>query len=313
MDGMLPVLAVLLAAVCFGTTGTAQALAAVAASPIAVGAARILVGGGVLGGIALGRRGRSGRVPPALAGAGPSRLRSAALLVLGAVGVLAYQPMFFYGTRHNGVAVGTVIALGSAPVLTGAIDALLRRRAPSLRWLAATALALIGVALVSGVVQDVAAGDPIASPLGVLASIGAGASYAAYTLAGKGLLDLGWGSEATMGGMFGLAAVISVPVLLLAGGDWLLTVRGVVLVLWLGVVTTAVAYLLFGWGLARLSAPVVSTLTIAEPLTAAILGTAVLHERIDAVGIVGMAVLLAGLMLLTVPAGRRLRRPRVGG
>ncbi|MBB2975228.1 DME family drug/metabolite transporter [Microbacterium endophyticum] len=293
---MVAVLAVLLAALCFGTTGTAQALAGVDASPFAVGAARILIGGGMLGLIALATRKRAN----ARADAAPARLtrETAILVAVGAVGVLAYQPAFFLGTRTNGVAIGTVVALGSAPVITGVLDALIRRRRPTMGWALATALAVIGVALVGGLVGGDAA--VAIDPLGLAASVGAGASYAAYALTSKALLDRGWRSLDAMGALFGTAAVVSVPVLLVAGTAWLLTPAGLALALWLGVVTTAIAYALFGWGLSRLTAPTVATLTLAEPLTATLLGIGLLGERLTVSATVGLVVLASALVLVAL-------------
>ncbi|MDQ1171656.1 DME family drug/metabolite transporter [Microbacterium proteolyticum] len=266
---MLPALAVLAAALCFSTTGTAQALAGVDASPLAVGAARIVVGGGILGLLALARQTRA-----------PARTTTSAspavLVAVGAIGVLAYQPLFFLGTRENGVAIGTVVALGSAPIATGIVDAVRLRRAPSTRWMLATAIALTGVVLVSGVTG----GSIALGPGGLLASAGAGMSYALYTVCGKALIERGWDSTRVMGTVFGVAAVASVPVLVIAGSSWLFTPNGLGLALWLGLVTTTVAYLLFGWGLARLTAVTVSTLTLAEPLAATLLGLFVLHEQL---------------------------------
>lgn len=291
---MLPALAVLAAALCFATTGTAQALAGVDASPLAVGAARIVVGGGILGIIALLRtRPR----PSARTAKGPT----AVLIAVGAAGVLAYQPLFFLGTRENGVAIGTVVALGSAPIATGIVDAVRSRRLPSGRWMLATAVALAGVVLVSGVTGGAVA----LAPGGLLASAGAGMSYALYTVCGKALIERGWDSTRVMGTVFGTAAVASVPVLLAAGTSWLLTPNGLALALWLGVVTTAVAYLLFGWGLARLTAVTVSTLTLAEPLGATILGLLVLHENLTAVSAIGLALIAVGLAVVSAPSRRR--------
>lgn len=108
---MFPTLAVLLAALCFSTTGTAQALAGVDASALSVGASRLLVGGGVLGIVALvdARRGsRREESTRTTRHALPTWL----VIALGMLGVLAYQPLFFAGTRLNGVAVGTVLTLG---------------------------------------------------------------------------------------------------------------------------------------------------------------------------------------------------------
>lgn len=292
---MRPVLAVLVAALCFASTGTAQELAAPDASPYAVGLARVLLGGALLAlfvrSLATARP--TGERTTGVLGRAPAPL----LVVVGTAGVLAYQPTFFAGTASNGVAVGTVVALGSAPVVTGLGDALLRRRRPSTRWALATALALAGVALVGGVLGG---GSAIGGP-GVLWSVGAGVSYAVYTLAGKELLERGWSSGRTMGSMFGLAALVAAPLLLLTGPGWLLETRGLLLVLWLGVVTTTVAYLLFGWGLARLPAPTVATLTLAEPLCATLLGIGLLGERLGLTAGAGLVVLALGLVVLSTP------------
>jgi DME family drug/metabolite transporter len=291
---MLPALAVLAAALCFATTGTAQALADVDASPLAVGAARIVVGGGILGLIALLRTRPRPEAPT-------SKGSTVLLIAIGAAGVLAYQPLFFLGTRENGVAIGTVVALGSAPIATGIVDAIRSRRIPSGRWMLATAIALAGVVLVSGMTG----GAMTLAPGGLLASAGAGMSYALYTVCSKTLIERGWDSTHVMGTVFGTAAVASVPVLLAAGTSWLTTPNGLGLALWLGVVTTAVAYLLFGWGLARLTAVTVSTLTLAEPLGATLLGLLVLHEQLTAVSAIGLALIAVGLAVVSAPSRRR--------
>lgn len=298
---MRPVVAVLLAALCFATTGTAQELADLTASPQSIGLARVLLGGGLLAAWALlgTRAGASRRRTTGVLARVPTRV----LVLVGAGGVLAYQPCFFAGTDSNGVAVGTVVALGSAPVVTGLLDTGLRRRVPEARWLLATALAIGGVALVSGLLGE---GGGVGGA-GVLWSVGAGASYAVYAVTGKELLDRGWGSARVMGTMFGVAAAAALPLLLLLGPSWMLEPSGLVLVLWLGVVTTAVAYLLFGWGLARLPATTVATLTLAEPLCATLLGVGLLGERLGAVPAVGLVVLASGLALLALPG----RSPRV--
>ncbi|WP_292705624.1 EamA family transporter [Microbacterium sp. SCN 71-17] len=162
-------------------------------------------------------------------------------------------------------------------------------------------VALAGVVLVSGVTG----GSVALAPGGLLASAGAGMSYALYTVCGKALIERGWDSTRVMGTVFGTAALASVPVLLVADGSWLFTPNGLALALWLGIVTTAVAYLLFGWGLARLTAVTVSTLTLAEPLGATILGLLVLHERLTAASAAGLALIAIGLAVVSAPSRRR--------
>jgi DME family drug/metabolite transporter len=325
MFNVRPYFVILLACLCFGTTGTAQALGANGASSSSIGAARILIGGGLLaliaGGMWLRRREWPSRLsvpvaghqdPPGARAASPmsSRIRTVALVTIGGLGVLAYQPTFFLGTRLNGVAIGTIVALGSAPMITGLLDWALRRRFPGVLWLIATLVATVGVTLLSGLTTAMAtgatdAGGSTISVLGILSSLGAGASYAVYTLASKALLDHGWSPVGTMGGVFGLAAAFSVPLLLAGDTSWLATPAGLTMALWLGVVTTTVAYLLFAWGLRRLPAATVSTLTLGEPLTATLLGILLLGERLPPVAIVGLVVLAAGLTILIAPWRRR--------
>ncbi|OUZ07818.1 EamA family transporter [Aeromicrobium sp. PE09-221] len=291
---MNPYLAVLLAAVCFGTTGTALALGPEDATSFSAGVARVVLGGGVLGLVAWATsRGTPTTWSP----------RSVALVVVGAVGVLAYQPAFFLGTTSNGVAIGTVIALGSAPVMTGALEWILTARPPSRVWFSATLIATAGVVLLSGVF-DTGAG---VSLLGLAGSLGAGLSYAVYTLAGKALIDRGLPPRASMGAVFGAAAVLGLPLLVFAPTSWIASGGGVATVLWLGLVTTVIAYLLFGHGLQYLRASTVSTLTLAEPLTATLLGLLVLRESMNLSAAIGLAVLAIGIGILGL-GGRAVQR-----
>ena len=311
------VTAVLLASVCFGTTGTAQALGP-DASAASIGAARILIGGGALGVVALAisvagrRRGATGTSAAPTPGAGSSglgsrhRFPSWLIVIIGAGGVLGYQPAFFAGTAANGVAVGTVVALGSAPVITGALDWLLRRRYPGHRWLIATAIATGGVGLLAAATDP---GQAAIDPLGLLASLGAATSYAVYTLAAKALLDRGWTPTGSMGALFGGAAIVSLPLLATTDASWLATGPGLAMALWLGLVTTTLAYLLFGAGLRGLAPATVSTLTLAEPLTAGILGVVVLGETLSGGAVVGLLVLATGITVLATGGMRRLPRP----
>src|SRR3954470_18595440 len=219
-----PRLQVLLAAVCFGTTGTAQALGP-DASPVTVGAARIAVGAVLL---LLAQRlvvrehaGRWARGP----------------VLAAALGVAAYQLCFFAAVKDTGVAVGTVVALGSAPALAGAGGWLLDRRAPGGAWAAATALACAGVALLA----LAGGGSSQVSAPGIALAVGAGAAYAAFTLASKRLLDQGHGVEPVMARAFGLGALLLSPVLVLGDASWLATGSGAAMALWLGAVPTALA------------------------------------------------------------------------
>ncbi|RKT33474.1 DME family drug/metabolite transporter [Microbacterium sp. AG1240] len=297
---MLALIAVVAAAVLFGTTGTSQALGPADTTPLAVGAMRLAIGGTALAAIGLTLGARSRRRASAPPRPTP---RAFALMAVTGLCLAVYQPLFFLGTERNGVAVGTVVALGSAPVIAGLIEWALTRRRPSVAWAAATALALVGVVLLGVGGADGGAG---ADPIGFVGSVGAGASFAVFANAQRRLMDGGWDPFTVAGAMGATSAVVAVAALPFVDLSWLGAPGGVAMSLWLGLATIAVAYTLFTWGLGRLTASVAATLTLAEPLTAGVLGVALLGERLSPFAVGGLAVLGAGLVLLAV--GSRPRR-----
>jgi DME family drug/metabolite transporter len=214
--------------------------------------------------------------------------------LVGAVAVAAYQVCFFAAVALSGVAVGTLVTIGSAPVLAGVLGMLLGER-PSRAWGLATALAIAGCALLL-----VPGGHSDVRPLGTLLALSAGAAYAALTVATRRVVLHTRSPDATMAVFFTGGALLLLPVLAVQDLHRLANWRGLAMVVWLGLVTTALAYWLFARGLAHLSAATATTLDLAEPLTAAVLGLLLLGERLNPQGVIGAALIAAGLLLLTL-------------
>jgi drug/metabolite transporter, DME family len=277
-------LQILLAAICFGTTGTAQAVGP-GASPVAVGAGRIVFGGLLLALVARGLRVRLPRVGTPLIGM--------------AVAVAVYQLSFFAAIRLTGVAVGTVVAIGTGPAAAGVLGRLLNGERLSARWAQATALAALGVALLAG------NGGASVEPTGVALAVTSGVGYASYTVLSKRMLEAGEAPEGVMAAGFSGAGLLLLPVLLAAGPGFLATPGGLAMAVYLAAVPTALAYVLFSRGLRRLSSGETATLVLAEPLTASALGVVALGERPSAVAGAGALLVLAGLLVLAAPARRR--------
>jgi DME family drug/metabolite transporter len=288
-----PRLAVLLAATLWGTTGTARALGPDDASPTAVGAARLVVGGACLllvgwrlGWLSAPRRADAPRGTPRDGDGAPA-------FVIAVAAMAAYQPLFFGGVARTGVAIGTMVGIGSSPVFAGGFGIVVRGERPGRRWLGATALAVAGTLLLAG------AGDrDDVDPTGLALALGAGFAYAIYVLATKLLLDGGAAPEALTARVFGCAGLVLLPVALAAGIGPLLSPGGLLMVAHLGIVTVAVGYVLFTRGLTGVGVAAAGTLTLAEPATATLCGIVILGERPGGAALVGLSLVAAGIVLL---------------
>ncbi len=280
---------ILAAASLWGTAGAAQAYAD-GSSPFSIAAIRIVIGGLAL--LAFAAATRRAALRRLAAGRG-----GLAIIAAGAIAIAVYQVAFFAAADRTGVAVGTVVTIGSAPVFTGLIGLLVRRAGLSARWALATAGAVAGCALLVGG----GSGEAGAEPVGVAFALLAGLSYGVYATAASVLITRGEDGRAVVAALFGAAAVPMLPVLLSWPTAWLATGPGALIALYLGVVTTGGGYLLFARGLRTTPATTATTLTLAEPGVAAVLGTVLLGESLGAVAAAGLALLGAGLVVLVVP------------
>jgi len=282
---------VLGAGLLWGTVGPAEILAHSAASPVAVGGARILSGGLVLAAIMLVRDPGAFRALP----------RAAWPALLAAAGATAvFQGTFLTSAARTGAAVATAVTFGIAPVSTGVGERIMLGTRLSRRWMAGTVCAIAGCALISAPHGGgPTGGQGRADIYGIACGVVAGGCFGVYTVSAKRLID----SNVNM-----LAAV---PVTLLLGGaalaPWTLSDlpelaggRSLGLVTWLGPVTVALAYWLYVAGLRHLSAATAATLSLAEPLVATALGIEILHERLSLPIAAGTLLLLGGLILVSV-------------
>lgn len=287
-------LIVLLGAILWGTTGTAQTFMPQTIHPLAVGASRLAVGGFSLLLILLIMRKLDFRHWPWKA------------TIYAAVSMAVFQYLFFSSVRLTGVAIGTVVAIGSAPVFSGLIEWLLVKRRPTRIWLTATVLAIVGCALLFLNKEGL-----IVNPVGVAMSLVAGLLFAFYTLVNKDVLNK-VDAVPAVAVIFSMSALLLLPFLFVFETEGLLTGRGMTVVLYLGLASTSVAYILFSAGLKRIPSSSAVTLSLAEPLTAAILSVVVVGEQLSATSWLGVALLLGGILVLTL-SGRKVRNPVPAG
>jgi len=279
---------VIAAAMLWGTTGTAQAFAPAGFDPRLIGALRLLVGGIVLLLLALYRR-ELGRYQDWKWGP----------VLLAAALTASYQLCFFAAVAKTGVAVGTIVGIGSGPIFGGLLGLVFRGERPSRRWLLATIMAIFGCSLLV-----LSGGEVAVDPYGILLAIGAGASYAAYTLMIKGLLEK-HSPNAVMAVVVCIGALMLSPVLINCDLNWLMQPRSIAVILHLGLATMALSYWLFARGLQTVQVASAVTLTLAEPVTASLLGLFLLGEQMNTQAFTGMGLIFCGLIVLVVPIRRR--------
>jgi len=234
-------------------------------------------------------------------------IRRAALVVrrdpwvtLGAgIGLGSYQALYFVGVQDVGVSISTLVSLGVAPVALTVVAAARNRRVPGVVQTVTVLAAVGGLVLISVKPGTESGAHPV---IGLIASFGAGFGYAATTLLNRRMARDGEPLLLT-GLTSAIGAVVLVPLAAVDGLWWPSDAVASGWLIYIGVVTTVVAYALFFTGLKTVASETAGVLTLIEPLAAAILAAIVVHESLSGLGVVGAALMLAAI------AGLYLRTP----
>lgn len=216
-----------------------------------------------------------------------------AYAVLVGTATAAYQVLYFVAVVNVGVTVATVVSLGLAPVLLTVGEAVRDRHRPDTAHLVVLGVALTGLLLVSGTAHS---GDSGPHPaLGLLAAVGSGTAYALTTALGRPLAQvtspLALTTTTTTVGALALLPLAAISAL---GGSPVVTTDPVAAgtLLYLGVMTMALAYGLLYAGLRTTPGSAAVIATLLEPVTAAVVAALVLDERIGVLGAIGTALIL---------------------
>ncbi|MFI7316612.1 DMT family transporter [Streptomyces venezuelae] len=234
----------------------------------------------------------------------PVRRRVRRILATG-VALAVFQTAYFASVEATGLAVGTVVTMGSGPVLI----ALGARLALGERLGRGGGVAVLGAlaGLVVLVLGDEGGGAATVRPAGVVWGLVSAAAYAAMTL-----LTRWWGRSGTADSSDTTVwafAVVSLCLLPLAVAEGLVPhaadhARVGAYLLYIAAVPTAVAYALYFAGAAVVRSATVSVIMLLEPVGAAVIAVALLGEDLTTATVTGTALMLAAVTGLAVAETR---------
>ncbi|MEZ9239213.1 EamA family transporter [Vibrio splendidus] len=286
-------LAILFASILWGTTGTAASFAP-NLSPLAIGAFSMGVGGLMQAGLAYRK----------ILFAFDKLLQNKKLLTVSALALAVYPLAFYSSMKLSGVAVGTVVSIATAPFFSALLECLISKKNNiNKRWLTSFSIGVVGIGLLvfSESSSTNESGDDL-KLLGIALGLVAGLCYAIYSWATKALIDKGIKSQAAMGSIFGLGAMLLLPTLWFTGENLFSSQINVLVISYLTLIPQCLGYIAFSFGLRHVTASSANLLTLFEPVVAAVLAVCVVGELIPFIGWLGMFLIVLCLLIQSKPS-----------
>ncbi len=281
------ILLILLAAILWGTTGVSARFIneIYPLSPLTIGAWRLLFAAPVL--VLISFLSKSSKEP--------LQKEHLGIFLIYGVTVATYQLCFFSAVSFAMVSTATLIALCTSPVFVAILSKLFLKDHLPPRIFIALTLAIGGTILIMDIYQLNFSLDSNSS-LGYLLALGAGLSYAIYAVAGKSLLAH-YSPLRIVSIAFSLGALFMLPFITVPA-DLPIAVWGILL--FLGVVPTALAYIIYTTGLKSTTATNAAIASLFEPLTATLLALTLIGERLNLMQSIGAVLLFAALSIISI-------------
>ena len=271
-------LLVLSGAVFWGTTGTSQALISGPADPLSVGAVRVISAAVFLFIFNFLFK---------------IKFESDLLKVkdtwFSAVSLVLYQIFFFTGVKMTGIAVGTVLMLGSSTVFAGLLAALIIGEKPEKKWYLASLMSVAGcVILVAGTGLELnVCGAFFFSVFQVCPTV-------FFPVFSKKVLAK-YSSPVFIMTVFLISAFLSVPVLIMRPAVWIMSGSGLAIALYLGFFCNSSSILPLHRRIKAYKGINSSNSgSGCEPATASLLGVFFIGEKLSLYSFSGIVIIFAG-------------------
>lgn len=289
MNKYLGILAVILASLLWGTTGTAATFAP-ALSPLFIGSFAMGMGGILQCGLATVKIVHD-RALLAV---------HCRFLIVGALAVAIYPLAFYSSMRLSGVTIGTVVSIGSAPILSAIIEYFSRDFQLNKQWAMGALLGIIGMVMLAFSDNASTTIQYTHVNLGILLGLVAGLTYALYSWSARQLMLKGVNTKVAMGATFGCGGLLLIPVMLITGSAFVTSWNNMAVGFYMALIPMFLGYLCYGFGLSKISASMATTITLLEPVIAAILAMLIVGECLSLIGWIGMLLIFICLIMVTL-------------
>jgi drug/metabolite transporter (DMT)-like permease len=221
------------------------------------------------------------------------------LLVSGLAGFVVFPVVYTIGQERTSGLHGVMI-LAALPIFTGLYASMVERRRPGTAWIAGSAVAVVGEAVLIGgrAAGEGSGGD--ATLVGDLIVLAAALVVSAGYVAGAMLPPRGVPSAAATYWGVALGAVVLAPLgvaLLSADGLPHAGATAWAAVLFLAVVTSIVGYVGWYWALDRGGIQRIATVQFLQPLSGFALAAVVLGDSVTLPIAIGSALIVAGVVV----------------
>ena len=197
--------------------------------------------------------------------------------------------LLFEAYNHTTVAVATLCYYMQPPIVMLVSPLLFRERLTKRKAICAV-IAVIGMVLVSGVIESGGAGT--GNLKGVLLGLGAAVCYASVIIMNKKITGVDAYRKTTI--QLLCAGLVMVPYMLLTDGfgKTEFSAGTIALLVIVGIVHTGFAYVLYFGSMDGLKAQSIAMLSYIDPVTALLLSALVLREPLSVAGVVGAGMII---------------------
>ena len=227
----------------------------------------------------------------------------------GIISLTTFNVCYFATIQRTTMAIAAIL-LYTSPIFVVLLSAVFFKERITVVKFFALILAFFGCAFVTGVFTG--AGE-VMDAKGILIGIGAGVGYALYSIFGRYAIERGYSSVTISFYTFAFAsagmiianpwiAPLNLTVAKIISGN---TVKDILLIVGICIVSTIFPYLLYTKGLSGVENGKAGIMASTEPIVAAILGIIVFSEKLTADTAIGVVMVLAAIAVLNINFGSK--------